>query len=264
MGYDLMELLYINGHHIHFRFLDNRSARSILFINPLGSDFRIWDELIPLIQDQANIILYDKRGHGLSDFIAPSNRLEDYAEDANGLLEKLSIRRAIIVGLSVGGQIAAMLASKNPGLADRLVLCDTAAKIGNDISWNQRIETVKRQGLATISGDIMKRWFSTSFHQKFPGKVAGYKNMLERCQPAAYIRACESIRDTDLAHMMRQLRLPALCIVGEGDLSTTPADVQYMSTLIPDASFRVIDGSGHVPCVDNPEKFSRLILDFIN
>jgi len=60
------------------------------------------------------------------------------------------------------------------------------------------------------------------------------------------------------------LRLPALCIVGEGDLSTTPADVQYMSTLIPDASFRVIDGSGHVPCVDNPEKFSRLVLDFIN
>jgi pimeloyl-ACP methyl ester carboxylesterase len=149
-------------------------------------------------------------------------------------------------------------------MVDKLILCDTAQKIGNDESWNQRIQTVRRQGLHTISGDIIKRWFSNSFYQKFPEKVAGYKNMLERCQADAYIRTCESIRDIDLSNMMRQLHLPCLCLVGEGDLSTVPADVQYMASLIPDAGYQVIKDSGHVPSVDNPEIFSRLIIDFIN
>ena len=258
-----MELVKIQDGNLHYRYLDSGAVRNFLFINPLGSDFRIWDEIIPLMKIHGNLIFYDKRGHGLSDFVSPKHGLEDYAEDAKVLLEKLSINKTIAIGLSVGGQIATILASRYPALAEKLVLCDTAQKIGTGETWNQRIKTVRQQGLATISGEIIKRWFSPSFREQYPAKVAGYKNMLERCQPDAYIRACESIRDTDLSNLMRQIKLPVLCLVGEGDLSTTPADVQHMSSMIQDARFHVIPGSGHVPCVDNAEIFSKLIIDFI-
>jgi 3-oxoadipate enol-lactonase len=259
-----MDLVSIHGQNIHYRYINNMAGRDILFLNPLGSDFRIWDEILPYVNDQANIILYDKRGHGLSDFYEPVNGLYDYAEDAYALLEKLSIKKVTAVGLSVGGQIAAILASQHPSLVENLVLCDTAQKIGNNQTWNQRIETVLHAGLKTISQDIMKRWFSSGFHQKFPEKVAGYRNMLERSFPDAYIRTCEFIRDTDLSVLMQGLKLRVLCLVGEGDLSTTPAEVESMSRLIKRATFHIMQESGHIPCVDNPGKFSKLIIDFIN
>jgi 3-oxoadipate enol-lactonase len=259
-----MELININGQNIHYRYIENLEVRNFLFLNPLGSDFRIWDEILPYVNDYANVILYDKRGHGLSDFSQPVNGLFDYAEDAYALLEKLSIQKATVIGLSVGGQIAAILASKHPELVDKLVLCDTAQKIGTAQTWNQRIETVRHTGLQSISADIMKRWFSSGFHDESPQKVAGYKNMLERSFPDAYIRTCEFIRDTDLSDLVQGLNLPVLCIVGDGDLSTTPAEVETMARLIKGANFQIIEGSGHIPCVDNPRKFVKLIIDFIN
>ncbi len=259
----MSDFIECNEHTIHYKFLDNRSGKTFLFINSLGSDFRIWDAVVPTLNDHGNILLYDKRGHGLSDVLAAKNGLEDYASDARQLLKALSIRKCIVVGISVGGMIAQLLANQEPDLVEKAVLCDTAQIIGNQEMWNARIAKIKAEGLGSIAGDLMKRWFSPSFHASYPEKVSGYKNMLERSDLRGYVQTCEAIRDADTSGAAKKMGKPVLCIVGEGDLSTTPAEMKSLSELIPGSKLEIISESGHIPCIDNPVKFASAIIQFI-
>jgi 3-oxoadipate enol-lactonase len=179
------------------------------------------------------------------------------------LLEFLSVKKCIPVGLSVGGMIAQILANRIPGKIEKLILCDTRHKIGNEQIWNDRIAAVKENGLASISNGVMQRWFSEKFRNENAIKVSGYKNMLERVLPLGYIKTCEAIRDADLTAVAKQIKIPALCVVGSEDKSTLPEEVKNLADLIEGSRFEVIEGSGHIPCVDNPEALGKLIIDFI-
>ena len=91
-----------------------------------------------------------------------------------------------------------------------------------------------------------------------------YRNMLERCPADGYIKTCEAIRDADLTSVAKGIKLPTICIVGSEDKSTTPEEVKNLADLIEGARYEVIHGSGHILCVDNPQRLSKLIIDFLN
>lgn len=258
-----MQFVNINGHTIHYRYIkDTGGEGTFVFINSLGTDFRIWDDVINEMKNHGNILLSDKRGHGLSDVVADTNSLNDYADDVIALLEYLSVKKCIIVGLSVGGMIAQILASRIPSKIEKIIFCDTRHKIGNAQIWNDRIEAVKEKGLASISDGVMQRWFSEKFRKTNEIKVLGYKNMLERTPVTGYVKTCEAIRDADLTEMAKQIKIPSLCVVGSEDQSTTPEEVKNLADLIEGSKYEVIGGSGHIPCVDNAEILSKLIIDF--
>jgi 3-oxoadipate enol-lactonase len=109
----------------------------------------------------------------------------------------------------------------------------------------------------------MQRWFSEKFRNERPVKVSGYRNMLERTHAVGYIKTCEAIRDADLTEIAKQIKIPALCVVGSEDKSTSPEEVKSLADLIDGSVFKIIEGSGHIPCVDNHEELSNLIIDFI-
>ncbi len=90
-----MSFISCNGHVIHYSYLNNDSDKTFLFINSLGTDFRIWEEVADDLKTFGNILLYDKRGHGLSDIAKAKNGLSDYAEDAGCLLGDL-VRKKLL------------------------------------------------------------------------------------------------------------------------------------------------------------------------
>jgi 3-oxoadipate enol-lactonase len=109
----------------------------------------------------------------------------------------------------------------------------------------------------------MQRWFSEKFRTENAVTVSGYKNMLERTPVLGYIKTCEAIRDADLADTAKQIKIPCLCVVGSEDKSTTPEEVKNLADLIKGSKYHVIEGSGHIPCVDNAETLSNHIIEFI-
>ena len=159
--------------------------------------------------------------------------------------------------------IAQILATLLPRQIEKLILCDTRHKIGNEEIWNTRIQQVKEHGIQSISDGVMQRWFSVHFHQTQPAKITGYQNMLERTPALGYIQTCEAIRDADLSAIAKQIKIPTLCVVGSEDKSTTPEEVKNLADLIEGSRYEVIQGSGHIPCVDNPATLNKLIIDFI-
>lgn len=258
-----MEFIDINGHVIHYHWQPADLDRTFVFINSLGTDLRIWIDVVKELKDWGNILLFDQRGHGLSDVVPKTNGLDDYADDVEALLNALQIEKCVIVGLSVGGMIAQVLANRIPERIEKLVLCDTRHKIGNAQVWNDRIEAVEKEGLARLSEGVMQRWFSQKFRTEQTTKVAGYCNMLSRTPSLGYIKTCEAIRDADLTEMARNIRIPTFCIVGAEDKSTPVEEVRHLHELIEGSRFEIIPDSGHIPPVDNPEALIELILDFI-
>lgn len=258
-----MQVAAVNGIHVHYRDIDPGGGRPVLvFSNSLGTDFRIWDRVIARLGDRYRIILYDKRGHGLSEGMPAPYKLSDHVGDLAGLLNYLGVSGAIVCGLSVGGLIAQSLATEHPALVDRLILCDTAHKIGTAELWNERIAAVEKGGIESLAEGTLERWFSADFRANKPAELSAWRNLLVRTTVDGYAGTSAAIRDADLTESSAKLSVPTLCICGSEDGATTPDLVRSTADLIPGARFELIEGAGHLPCIEAPDAVANLILEF--
>lgn len=239
---------------------------ALVFSNSLGTDHRIWDPLLAVI-DRGPLgarrrLRYDKRGHGLTAGGPDAWSIDHLVEDLASIMDARGLSGAVIVGLSVGGLIAQGLAASRPDLVRALVLCDTAAKIGTDEMWEARIAAVERGGMAAIVDQTMERWFTSPFRAD-PARLSPWRIMLLRTDPHGYIATAAAIRAADYRDRAARLTMPALAVVGEADGSTPPALVAQTARLIPGCGFEVIQGAGHIPCVEQPEALAALIERFV-
>ncbi|MBJ3775429.1 3-oxoadipate enol-lactonase [Acuticoccus mangrovi] len=237
-------------------------APTIVFANSLGTDFRIWGGVVARLPESYGIVRYDMRGHGLTD-LAPAETLEANVADLAGLVEYLGLAKVVVCGLSVGGMVAQGFAKAHPDRLAGLVLCCTAAKVGTAADWNARIETVRGKGLAAMSDAIMERWFSPAFREAEPAILDGMVNMLVRQPAEGYAAICAMLRDTDLTADAPAIAVPTLGIAGTADGSTPPALVGGTIDLIAGAELHVIDGAGHIPCVERPDAVADALVDFM-
>jgi 3-oxoadipate enol-lactonase len=236
---------------------------TLVFANSLGTDFRIWHGVADRLAGRFGLVFYDKRGHGLSELGDAPARIETHAADLAGLLDHLGVQRATLCGLSIGGLIAQSLYKARPGLIDRLILCDTAARIGTPEMWNGRIEAARGPGITTFADGVMEKWFTPAFHRGQAAELAGYKAMLCRQLPEGYAAACEAIREADYTADAQAIAVPTLVAVGDQDGSTPPDLVRGLAEAIPQARFEIIAGAGHIPCIEQPDILAGLIVDFM-
>ena len=259
-----MQFARINDVTIHYQVIGAPADRPVIvFTNSLGTDFRIWRDVVVRLAGEFPIVLYDKRGHGLSDVGQLPSSIADHATELAGLLDLLSVKKAVVCGLSVGGLIAQSLYQRRPDLVSALILCDTAHKIGTAESWNARIAAVEKNGIGSIVDAIMERWFTPAFRRPENTAYSGYCNMLTRQPVEGYVAACAAIRDADFTETAKTITVPTICVVGDQDGSTPPDLVLSTAKLIPDARYEVIPNCAHIPCVEQPEALTAVIRAFL-
>ncbi|GLQ04809.1 3-oxoadipate enol-lactonase [Sneathiella chinensis] len=257
-----MNFLKTNETVLHYE-LRGTGDTTLVFSNSLGTDYRIWDDVVRNLEQDFTILLYDKRGHGLSALASPPYSLDQHVADLAALVEHLDLKKLVICGLSFGGMIAQGFYAAHPDRVKGLILCDTGHKIGTAEAWQTRIEALQQNGYAPMLDDIMARWFTESFRRDDNPVYQGCRTMLERQDLNGYTGTCAAIRDTDLTEEARKIAVPTLCVVGDEDLATPPALVEEMAGLIPGADYRVITNAGHIPCVEQPQATLTLIREFI-
>jgi len=235
----------------------------VVFANSLGTDFRLWDDLLPLLPDGLKIVRYDKRGHGLSTCPGGDYTMDELVGDAAQLLQALEIKDCLFVGLSIGGLIAQGLATAHPGLVRAIVISNSAARVGSAQLWRERIALLREGGVEAIADNIMQRWFAQTFRRERGDEVVAWRNMLTRTPLEGYIGCCAAIAASDFTATSARLDLPALLIAGSEDGSVPPDVVEATAGLIPGARYELIDDAGHLPCVEHPEKYARILGDFI-
>ena len=252
----------------HYDLTGPDDAPVLLFANSIGTSFHIWDAVVPHLSQRYRILRYDMRGHGLTEVTPVSDdagySMDLLADDAAGLLDALGIQRAHVCGLSIGGMMAQRLAVKAPGRIHGLILCDTAAVIGPPSVWTDRIAAIRARGMTAISDGVMARWFTQAFRDGRPDQIRGYTAMVARTTEDGYVGCAMAIRDADLRDDAARISNPTLVLVGDQDLATPPALVRELAEAIPGARFAVIADAAHIPCVEQPEALTALLLDFLD
>lgn len=254
----------VNALNIHYKLTGDVDEKPVLvLINSLGTDFRIWDGVLPALSEAFSILTYDKRGHGLSDLGDPPYSIEDHAADLAALIDHLGIKKAIICGLSVGGLIAHALWASRPELISGIILSNTANKIGTEETWNERMALVRDKGIVALVDGTMEKWFTKAFRTPENPLYAGFRNMLVRQPVAGYLGTCASVRDGDYREVSPTITVPSMCIAASDD-GSTPADlVKATAMVIPGAEFALVENAGHIPCAEQPAVYAHILIDFV-
>lgn len=256
-----MKVLDLGDVRLHYRVDGPADGPPVVFANSLGTDMRLWDPILPLLPKGLRLIRFDKRGHGLSTCPPAPYTMGALITDTEQLLDHLQVRDCVFVGLSIGGMIAQGLAVKRLDLIRAMVLSNTAAKIGTPDMWSERIEGVRQGGIEALADAVMERWFSKDF--RATPELELWRNMLTRQEDDGYMGCSAAISGTDFYTTTATLRLPTLGIAGAEDGSTPPDLVRETTDLIPGSQCHVVRKAGHLPCVEQPEEYARLLTQFL-
>jgi 3-oxoadipate enol-lactonase len=257
-----VQFLKLNGVTLHHQVISAAAGKpKLVFSNSLGTDFRIWRDVIVRLAGDFSILTYDSRGHGLSEVGDTPYAIDTLGADLAALIEATGFGPAIVCGVSVGGLTAQALVKARPDLVSGLVLCDTAHKIGTADAWNERIAKVTDGGIEVVADTVLKGWFTEGFRGSDPS-FAGYRSMLTRTPREGYLATVAAIRDADFTTDAPNIHVPTVCLGGEVDIPTPPKLVQELANLIPGARYELIRGAGHIPMVERPEIVAAIINAF--
>ena len=145
-----MAFVQLADGELHYQIDGPQDAPVLVLSNSLGTDLHMWDAQIPAFSEHFRVLRFDTRGHGRSLVTPGPYSIEQLGRDVLALLDALHIERAHFCGLSMGGLIGQWLGINAGERLLSLVVCNTAAKIGEPAVWDPRIEMVLRDGAAAI------------------------------------------------------------------------------------------------------------------
>ena len=247
---------------LHYQIDGAAAAPPLLLSNSLGTSIEMWEPQLATLAGRFRVIRYDSRGHGQSTVTTGPYTIEQVANDALGLLDALDVPRAHFCGLSMGGMVGMWLGIHAPQRIDRLVLANTAAKIGTAELWNARIDAVRKGGMTSIASAVLARWFSTQLLEAPTPIIARMRATLEGVSPVGYAASCAAVRDMDQRHLVGRIRAPTLVIVGTEDFVTPAAEGRFVAEQIPQARYVELPAA-HLSNVQAAPAFTQALVQFL-
>lgn len=257
-----MAYVDLNDVRLYYTEDGRTDAPALVFTHSLGTSADLWARQIPALAPYFRIIRYDTRGHGLSSLPLGDYSFAALADDLTGLLDHLGIAKAHLCGTSMGGMTVMQAALKRPDLVDRLILCNTAARIGSVESWSARIALVAEQGLGPLAPSLISRWVAEDFLRTDPDHGQMLCDMLRRTADAGYMGNCAALRDGDLRAEMAAITAPALVISGTLDLAVSPEQANGLAASLT-KSHHVRMAVAHTSNWEQPETFNQILLRFL-
>ena len=248
---------------INYETFGNKDKPSLIFSNSLGTTYQMWQPQIQVLQKDYFVIGYDTRGHGASSAPTGPYSFDQLGQDVIDLLDHLNIDKAFFCGISMGGMTGQWLAIHYPKRFYHLMLCNTAAKIGTEVAWQDRAQLVRTEGLSTIAETAANRWFTSSFIANNPDIVSNLSNELAAGSAEGYASCCEALSIADAREHLKTITAPVTVIAGSEDPITTITDGQYMADNIPNAVLNTINAS-HISNIEQPEVFNQFIHQYLS
>ncbi len=251
-----------DGCRLAYALTGAETATALVLANSLGIDHSLWDRQVDGFAERYRVLRYDTRGHGASDAPAGDYTIDRLGRDVLSLMDGAGIDRAHVCGVSIGGLTALWLGIRAPGRVHRLVLANTAAKVGSLEFWAERMRLARADGLAALADATMQRWFTERFRRAEPEVVERMRATLLRVPVAGYLGCCAALRDADLRDVAARVRAPSLIVSGTFDVATPPAAGDALAASIPGARLREFDAA-HLSNVECAPQFTRAVLEFL-
>lgn len=236
------------------------SGPPVLMLHPLALSGAVWDPVARYLAGSFRVVAMDARGHGDSGWDRRPFTVADLADDAAAVIEELGLAPAHVVGLSMGGSTAVVLAAARPDLVDGLVLADTTACYGpgRRDTWAERARkavAVPREKQLEFQLD---RWFSEEFRRRDPTGADRVAEIFRVTDSRAHAAACTALGDLDATDRLGDIRARTLVLVGDQDYATPPAMAETLASGIPDAELRVLPDTRHLSLIERPDTWPQI------
>lgn len=251
-----------NDAQINYQTFGDTANPALIFSNSLGTNFKMWQAQIDFFQQDFFVICYDTRGHGASSAPQGPYSIDQLGQDVVNLLDHLNLEKATFCGISMGGLTGQWLAIHRPERFNQVVVCNTAAKIGQEQAWNDRAALVREQGLQPIASTAASRWFTEPFIQSNATVVNNLQNDLAAGSAEGYASCCEALAKADVREQLKDISVPVLVVAGQQDPITTVADAQFMVERIANSQLFEINAS-HISNVELSNEFNQAVKQFI-
>jgi 3-oxoadipate enol-lactonase/4-carboxymuconolactone decarboxylase len=250
----------VDNARMFYRLEGNDDRPVLVFSHSLGCDHGMWDVQTRDLLPHFRILRYDTRGHGGSDVPTGDYSIERLGRDVLAVVDALGIEKFAFCGLSMGGMIGQWLAAAAPDRITQLVLANTSARMDSSAMEARRL-MVLESGITSIADAVMGRFFSPETLARHD--AATVRRTLLHTDPRGYSGCCAAIRDMDQTGLLPQIRVPALIIVGDRDVSTPWAGHgEVLAREIPNA--RVVHlPTAHLSNLERPRSFSGALFDFL-
>lgn len=252
-----------DGVRLAYRIDGRAEEPTLVLVNSLGADLRMWEPQVAALTQRFRVVRYDARGHGRSDAPQGPYSIARLGRDLLALLDQLRIESAHLCGLSLGGLTVQWVAAHHPERVERVVLANTAARIGAGPGWQARIDAVRAGGMAAVREAVIARFLSAPFREAHPAKTRTVGDMLEATDPVGYVAACAALRDADLRASAPSIDRPTLIVAGMLDEATPPSQSEELHAAISGSTLTAPLEAGHLSNIEQPAAFNALLLDFL-
>ncbi|MFB7277239.1 alpha/beta fold hydrolase [Streptomyces hydrogenans] len=241
----------------------------VLLIHGHPFNRSLWEpQVVALAAAGYRVITPDLRGYGDSEVTPGQVLLSEFADDLAALLDHLDIDRAVVGGVSMGGQIAMEFHHRHRQRVRALVLSDTSAPAetaeGKDFR-NRLADRLLAEGMGGYADEVIDKMLAAYNVAALPRVAERVLAMMRATDPrgaAAALRGRAERRD--YRDTLPAVREPVLIIVGVDDVYTPVADAETIQRLVPQAVLAVVDGAGHLPGAEQPDRFNAALLDFLD
>lgn len=237
-------------------------APAILVAHSLGADLTQWDPQMDSLARRFRVIRYDSRGHGHTEATPGPYSVEQLGRDALAVLDALGVKKTHYMGLSLGGIVGMWLLANAPERIDRAILANTSACFGHADLWNGRIRHALSEGMDSLAGPTMDRWFTRDFHESDPGAIERIAARFRATSPEGYAATAAALRDADLREAIRGVQNRVLVIVGTQDPAATPAAGGLIADSIRGSRLVALDAA-HLSNIEAANAFNRAMVSFL-
>lgn len=263
-----MSTLTRNGVRLHYEQRGD-AGEPLLCIMGLGAPLEFWQFQTPVFARSHRVVVYDNRGVGRSDKPAGPYDIAKLADDALALLDACGHERAHVLGMSMGGMIAQELALRHPDRLGALVLASTYAKPDDKVKAQEASSPFANLDPATVDPRLVLQFLtSLILSPEFIARETAWLHglsaqLLAMFAMEGFTAQLAAVMGHDVAARLHELQLPTLVMTGTADRLVPARCSDELARLIPGARLEKIEGGSHGVNVEHPDKFNRLVLDFL-
>ncbi|HKG12601.1 MAG TPA: alpha/beta fold hydrolase [Pyrinomonadaceae bacterium] len=252
----------VNGGRLYYEAMGKGPA--VVLVHGGLVDSRLWDGQMKPLSKHFRVVRYDIRGYGRS----PAPTGEYYViEDLRALLDYLKIDKATVVGLSLGGIVAADFALEHPARVESLVLVGSGLR-GDKQPRNEQTTRAyqigAREGAEKYFEAFMETDMLAGIRDRPRARAAMHTMMVDNLKASEYIaKGWPQAPEPPTAERLAQIKPPTLVVIGSLDGKNLQNIADTLATKIPNARKVVIEGASHHPPVETPKEFNRVLLDYL-
>jgi pimeloyl-ACP methyl ester carboxylesterase len=249
-----------NGIKIHYT-RTGEDKPTLILLHGLIANGACWTEVGHLLEKDYDIIMPDARGHGESSVPDYGYTYEDHANDIIGLINSLRLYHTVLLGHSMGGMTAAVVASRSPELLRGLILADPAflsPKVQREV-YDSDVSDQHRQFLSKLFEEVV-----ADLQSRHPNRSLEINHLMAHARLQTSISAFDVLTppNPDYKQLVSSIKVPSLLVYGDKGV-VTPDVAEELQRLNPRLQINQIPEAGHGLHYDQPERFAGIVRDFM-